>query len=768
MHKAVFRTRFWIFFLVLILGPASSIGQVTTTFGDTAFHLNSFNSDDIIVRKPSDRKRVYAANRIPENADELPNRTYVITQDEILANGYTTLPDILKTLPGFRTSQPGSALLGETFLMRGLLGNNYTKILINGMPVTPSAAPGMPIGAQLPIKQAERIEIILGPASSLYGADAMAGVINIVLPDVERPVEAMASVGLGSFGTDEIHISLAGKTGKDKNVLQYNFYGSSRRSSSLKMDLSPGLFEVDSNVLNSPLFVGEGLEPSIEDLPHESRLLGVKLKFRGLSVNANSLFRRDHSAIGSHPEEVSYHDPTTFTGENIYSVTARFEHTFKNSLWLNTNASYLYYKIDEDASYYGISHPLSNGVNYMHAFSEDYFVEQLAGFTWQRLNFLVGASMKNAAGDAFQGYLQWPFEPERLTFDQQGMESVRLSADSFSLVDSTAPYIQFTERDYAAFGQIYYKSDKLNVIAGIRYDKPTFEDGVWNPKLGAFYRLTRNTHLRAFFGSGFRIPSAFYRHSSYSELPGTPQDVYIYKPVNHENVEDRLIAESLTSFEAGVTHHFNPWIRGQLQYFSHTLKNSLFPILKYPTQEELNPTGPPPPPPSPGQTADGYVGFRNARSTSILHAFQVLFGYTDAGLKIDLSGQYSFGEEHLDTIFDIEEYRSVPELQFQLSVQNKFSTGTHVAVHALTMSDFLGTVIDRNGRLIDPESAGYTNIDFIVGQQFTDNFSGYLRLTNLTNAKVKGLYTNAFTGYDFDYMPQLQRIFYFGLTYKLN
>ena len=62
--------------------------------------------------------------------------------------------------------------------MRGLLGNSKTRILINGTPIRPFSQDGMDIGAQLPIRQADRIEIVLGPGASLYGSDAVAGVIT--------------------------------------------------------------------------------------------------------------------------------------------------------------------------------------------------------------------------------------------------------------------------------------------------------------------------------------------------------------------------------------------------------------------------------------------------------------------------------------------------------------------------------------------------------------------------------------------------------------
>ena len=79
--------------------------------------------------------QVSAASRSLQNISELPFSIHVIQREEIINNGYITLVDALKSMPGIRVSQPGSALEGETFTMRGLLGNTYAKILVNGNPI---------------------------------------------------------------------------------------------------------------------------------------------------------------------------------------------------------------------------------------------------------------------------------------------------------------------------------------------------------------------------------------------------------------------------------------------------------------------------------------------------------------------------------------------------------------------------------------------------------------------------------------------------------
>ncbi|MCC7244264.1 MAG: TonB-dependent receptor plug domain-containing protein, partial [Saprospiraceae bacterium] len=183
---------------------------------------------------------VSVATLAEEVVSEQPFTVWVITADDILRNGYVTLGDVLRAAPGIRVSQPGNAQEGETFLMRGMAGNQYTKILLNGVAIKPSVAQGMPIGAQLPIRQAERIEIMYGPASGLYGNEACAGVINIILKESERPVFVQADL---SFNLDynSIDLMFGGRAGKDKNIFKYSLYGRStgRGGSDVYNDLAP-------------------------------------------------------------------------------------------------------------------------------------------------------------------------------------------------------------------------------------------------------------------------------------------------------------------------------------------------------------------------------------------------------------------------------------------------------------------------------------------------------------------------------------------------
>jgi outer membrane cobalamin receptor len=140
-----------------------------------------------------------------------------------LQNGFVTLGDVLRAAPGIRVSQPGNALEGETFMVRGVSGNQYMKILINDVPIKAAVAPGMSIGAQLPVRQAKRIEVVYGPSGPTYGEEACAGVINIILKETERPVYTQADLSFGRFNYNSLDLMFGGKLGRDRNIFQIQY-----------------------------------------------------------------------------------------------------------------------------------------------------------------------------------------------------------------------------------------------------------------------------------------------------------------------------------------------------------------------------------------------------------------------------------------------------------------------------------------------------------------------------------------------------------------
>ncbi|MDP5139108.1 MAG: TonB-dependent receptor plug domain-containing protein, partial [Spirosomaceae bacterium] len=175
-----------------------SLGLQTYAQADsTVLNLDKLYWEDIQFEKKRLLDVVISGSRTEEERKDVTDKVYVITKQEIHDNGYYTLVDVMASLPGIRTSQPGSGQEGETFYMRGLQGNTYAKILINDIPFKAFISKSIGISSQLPIRQAERIEVIYGTKASIYGVDASAGIINIILPQGKELENGTFDVDIG-------------------------------------------------------------------------------------------------------------------------------------------------------------------------------------------------------------------------------------------------------------------------------------------------------------------------------------------------------------------------------------------------------------------------------------------------------------------------------------------------------------------------------------------------------------------------------------------
>ena len=141
---------------------------------------------------------VVSASKVPKPADALTQAVTVISGDDLRARGVTRVTDALREVPGASLVQSGSyGALTSLFLRGG--ESRYTKVLIDGVPV--NAPGGFFDFSHLTTDNVDRIEIVRGPASVLYGADAATGVVQIFTrrPDGGR----RASLGIrgGTYGS---------------------------------------------------------------------------------------------------------------------------------------------------------------------------------------------------------------------------------------------------------------------------------------------------------------------------------------------------------------------------------------------------------------------------------------------------------------------------------------------------------------------------------------------------------------------------------------
>lgn len=176
---------------ILLFVPAVLAAQASTPAPPPTFQ------DEMVV----------TANLVESPADEVGSSVTVIGRDEIERRGATSVLDLLRTVPGLEVSQGGGAgTVGGVFL-RGA-NSNHTLVLIDGVRVMGTSAALDFSG--LRADDVERIEVLRGPQSTLYGSEAIGGVISITTLQGRPGFHAEVDGRAGSYDSHELRASADG------------------------------------------------------------------------------------------------------------------------------------------------------------------------------------------------------------------------------------------------------------------------------------------------------------------------------------------------------------------------------------------------------------------------------------------------------------------------------------------------------------------------------------------------------------------------------
>lgn len=160
-----------------------------------------YRLDDIVV----------TATRVAQPPAEVAADISVLTRADIERAGQSTLAELLSTLPGAEIVQNGGAGTAASVFLRGASGG-HTLVLVDGVRMT-SATLGSARLEHIPLALVDRVEIVRGPMSHLYGSEAIGGVIQIFTRRGHGAPHLTATLGLGSYGHRSADAAVSGHTG---------------------------------------------------------------------------------------------------------------------------------------------------------------------------------------------------------------------------------------------------------------------------------------------------------------------------------------------------------------------------------------------------------------------------------------------------------------------------------------------------------------------------------------------------------------------------
>lgn len=236
----------------LLAAPAAHAQQVAAPFADAP------RGGEAVI---SLAEITVSATGVPTPVTQTGSSVTVLTSDLLQAQQVRTVPDALQQVPGLNVVRTGGASGQTSVFIRGT-NSNHVKVQIDGIDVNDPSTPNRAFDfSQLQTEDLSRIEVLRGPQSGLYGADAIGGVISFVTKRGEGPARATAFAEGGSYGTT----NQGGRISGSEGIFDYSFSVQHLRQAALPV--TP--FEL--------LPVGVPLRTAFTDIKTVSTKLGAQL-----------------------------------------------------------------------------------------------------------------------------------------------------------------------------------------------------------------------------------------------------------------------------------------------------------------------------------------------------------------------------------------------------------------------------------------------------------------------------------------------------------
>lgn len=413
--------------------------------------------------------QVYSASKHMQSASEAPSSVTVITADEIQKYGYRTLAGILQSVRGFyMTYDREDSFVGVRGF--GRLGdwNSRVLVLIDGHRINDNYLGQAMLGTEflVDVDLIERVEVIRGPSSSLYGAGAFFAVVNVIIRKPPQLKGVELSFAPASFGTYQGRASYGGQYRGIDMLLSGTFYDSQGQTLFFPQFDSPASnFGITRNT----------------DYENSQHMLAT-ISFRGFTLQG--LFSARDRGVPIGYFGTVFNDPRTHNVDHHQYLDLSYQHSIGEKWELAARTSYDQARLQAPLAF---STGLPDGSTTVDTFS-------FRGNWW----------------DSEIKLSRTLFEKHKITLGTEITDNLREDQGNYTPIGNIFITDPASSVVWALYAQDEFAiSSKLTLNAGLRYDHYSNFGGTTNPRVGLIYRIFHPTTLKLLYGAAFRAPEPF-------------------------------------------------------------------------------------------------------------------------------------------------------------------------------------------------------------------------------------------------------------------
>ena len=448
---------------------------------------------------------VTTASKKEEKVTAAPATVIVITATDIKLRGYSVLTDVLRDLPGMETTPFFFSEMGTQVPVRGIAGNNKIIVLVNGMRVNPPGGEAFPFRSDFSVRDAEQIEVIYGPGSTLYGADAISCVINV---KTKEPTGLTGEVGAaGGMNNEREAWGTFGQVLNKDHDIRLTGHVQYHESDLTALNREYPAWWAAKQAVN-----GGGATPDREDF-------GLNI-FARLELFGNTSVQVWHRQSERNSSESGYpgpYVPQAIWGDMSTVVEGKNTLKFSEDVKLDSTVTYNRYEIDPVTQYvwpnsgpadlstndfkYGIGQGLTIEET-VHATLNDRLA-LLAGFMGGTFDIVPKSTVlggANSDGDFVAQGGSFTYTDPSTGLTKTIPRVVRVCYET---------YAGYVEGDWLAL-------EKLRVIVGVRVtDDTRFSSLPITPRAALIYTVTDQLTAKYIYTRAFVDPSAYSGYATY-------------------------------------------------------------------------------------------------------------------------------------------------------------------------------------------------------------------------------------------------------------